>query len=206
MALKRKTNAILVVLVCIGLAAAAAYFYHLKKAEEKTGKPQPVLAGPDMENNPLTSRFVSQVVVHPKNAEVVYATVVAQGVFKSPDRGASWEPINNGIKNLFIFQFVIDPFEPQTLYLGTLGGGVYRSEDEGNTWVEANRGLTNTTIEGLFAHPQRPGVLYAATTGGGMFMSEDRGARWTSISRGLPPWDHNNIQSFPLAAPSDPAA
>lgn len=199
---KRKIN-ILVILV-LPLASVTGVFYACRMREPEPNKVSSMVADPKMQESPFTSKFVSQVVVHPKDPNLIYATVVGQGVFKSRDRGVTWLPMNKGIKNLLIFQLVIDPSHPDHHYLGTFGGGVYRSEDGGGSWVEVNQGLTNTTIEGLTIHPREPGVLYAATTNGGVFKTEDGGTVWIPFNQGLPGWDHNSLQSFLLIPPSNP--
>jgi len=192
-------------LLIFGLILSALAGIFLYKIQRRTDQGVPMAADPKMQQSPFTSKFVSQIVIHPKDPNLIYVTVVGQGVFKSRDRGISWRPMNEGIKNLLIFQFVVDPVHPDVLYLGTFGGGVYRSEDGGDSWIEADEGLTNTTIEGLTVHPTESGVLYAATTDGGVFKTENRGATWMLFNQGLPGWDHNSLQSFILVVPADPA-
>lgn len=203
MALNKKNNLILTLVVFAALAGVIWWIAIGPKQEASPQRALRTVTG-QATNSPFQSRHVSQIVVHPQNPNIVFAAVAAQGIFKSDDRGTSWEPLIQGIRDLMIFQLVLDSSSPDTLYIGTLGGGIYKSRDAGKTWTGSNKGLTNTSIEGLLIHPTRPNVLYAVTTDGGVFRSDDHGGLWTLFNQGLPEWEHNNVQSFLAVLPSRP--
>ena len=74
---------------------------------------------------------------------VLYAGTLGSGVFKSTDRGNTWQTANNGIQDSNIYALSLLPGSSgaPTLYAGTGGDGVIASSDGGTTWVELNTGL-----------------------------------------------------------------
>ncbi|MEW6367815.1 MAG: sialidase [Acidobacteriota bacterium] len=115
------------------------------------------------------SERISQIVVHPKNSDVVYAAVpgklwsdsAERGLYKTADGGKSWKLVLAG-KNLSTgcSAVTMDPQNPDTLFAalwdfrrkgwtfrsggngpdGPSGSGLFRSEDGGATWTELDAG------------------------------------------------------------------
>jgi photosystem II stability/assembly factor-like uncharacterized protein len=79
---------------------------------------------------------VSAVALDPSTSATIYAGT-GNGVFKSINGGASWNPFNTNLTNLFVNALAIDPVTPTTLYAGTNGSGVFKSIDGGATWQPA---------------------------------------------------------------------
>ena len=117
----------------------------------------------------LPSRVVTHIAVHPKDANIVYATFsgFATGhVFRSTDAGDTWDDISGDLPNLPTQALLIDDStETPTLYVGT-DLGVFRSLDDGNSWERFSAGLPNVRVEDLVLNPNT-GVLVAATHGRG---------------------------------------
>jgi photosystem II stability/assembly factor-like uncharacterized protein len=130
--------------------------------------------------------MINQILIHPKNPQIIYAAGRPQGILKSADRGKSWFPARKGLKNTSVYHLVINPINPLILYLGTFGGGIYKSADGGDSWVEINDGLGNTNIHALAINPAKPDQLVAATSTGEVFLSLNGGSNWTPFSQGLP--------------------
>lgn len=122
----------------------------------------------------------SQMLVNPKDPNIVYLATANQGVFRSTDRGKSWHPINRGIKNALIYAMVADPSNPKILYIGTWGGGVYKTENGGDSWREINNGLTHVAVNALAIDPANPKIVYASTSMR-MFRSLDGGEQWSPL-------------------------
>jgi hypothetical protein len=94
------------------------------------------------------------------------------GIFRSPNRGKTWEAVNNGLTTLSVQALYCDR-EQNHLYAGTPSGGVFRSRDGGENWspigagsvrVEnqgqnnfqsVNTGLPNTVVRSLLTHTTR---------------------------------------------------
>ena len=59
--------------------------------------------------------------------EYAYDVDNGRGVFRSTDRGQTWEPFSlNGLANYRIGTLVVDPANPSRLYVGTGGNGFFR--------------------------------------------------------------------------------
>ncbi|MDQ7824750.1 MAG: hypothetical protein RDV48_18270 [Candidatus Eremiobacteraeota bacterium] len=59
-----------------------------------------------------------------------YAGLSAQGIFRSDDRGESWQDITGDLPNKFIDELLIDPHDARVIYAATLGGSAFRMTDE----------------------------------------------------------------------------
>jgi hypothetical protein len=87
---------------------------------------------------------VSALAFNPQDSRIVYAGAATGGVFKSTDRGVSWQPIFDDQAVLPIGDIAVDPANPNVLYTGTgeangghnnfPGAGVFKSTDAGATW------------------------------------------------------------------------
>jgi len=144
---------------------------------------------------------VGRIVVHPTNADVVYAAVLghafgpneARGVYRSRDGGEKWERVLYVSDRAGAVDLALDPNNPRNLFAGMWqavrrpwalisGGedsGLYRTTDGGDTWTELTEGLP-AGIKGKIgvtvsaAKPGRVWTLVEAEDGG-IFRSEDGG-------------------------------
>jgi photosystem II stability/assembly factor-like uncharacterized protein len=66
------------------------------------------------------------------NPLIIYIGVEEGGVYRSPDRGRSFEPLNRGVYS-DIHCVATDPTNPKSLFV-TTGGGFYSSNDAGASW------------------------------------------------------------------------
>ena len=136
------------------------------------------------------SERISQIVVHPKNGDIVYACVpgklwsdsTERGLYKTVDGGKTWSLVLKG-SNLSTgcSSLAMDPRNPEVLIAGlwdfrrqgwtfrsggngptaASGSGLFRSEDGGKTWTELEPGKN-----GLPAKPYgRIEVRFAPSSG-----------------------------------------
>ncbi len=139
-------------------------------------------------NNGLNCFFVQTLAFDPLRPDILYAGTDGGCVFRSTDRGSSWNDLDARLPG-FVESIVIDPLLPSTIYAGTLYG-VVKTVDSGATWVAASRGLPTGRVNGyaLAIDPLTPSTLYAGTDifgAGRIFKTTDAGAL------GLP------VQEFP---------
>lgn len=131
------------------------------------------------------------IVVHPKNANVLWAGSVGGGVWRTDDGGLSWEPVDDFMANLAVTSMVMDPSNPNVIYAGTgegfsnidalRGAGIFRTIDS-VTWaqVPSTTGTNFQTINRL-AMSKNGKVLLAATQTG-IFRSSDPGrVTWKKV-------------------------
>jgi len=74
---------------------------------------------------------VSDIVVDPSNSQVVYASDLMFGIYRSDDAGANWVRINDGLSMREVSSLAISD-DGKILYAGTHGGGVFRLVLGGN--------------------------------------------------------------------------
>ena len=85
-----------------------------------------------------------------KQKRVLYAGTAPAGLFRSEDRGKSWEPVtalnehktrkdwNPGAGGQALHSFQIDPDEPKRMYAAISAAGAFRTEDGGESWDSIN--------------------------------------------------------------------
>ena len=154
----------------------------------------------------------------------VYAGVQPAGLFRSGDRGETWEPVaglrdhpsrpqwNPGGAGLILHSLVVDPADHDRLWVGISAAGVFHTADGGETWEPRNRGTRadflpegqnypefGQCVHNLTLAPGASNRLYQQNHCG-MYRSDNGGQSWDSIEQGLP-----SSFGFPVAAhPRDP--
>ncbi|MEU3051407.1 exo-alpha-sialidase [Streptomyces sp. NPDC006984] len=151
------------------------------------------------------------VLTDPRDADAVTVAVSTAGVFRSRDRGASWEPSNRGVSAVFlpdpapefgqcVHKIARDAGDLDRLYLQN-HWGVYRSDDAGATWRDIGGGLPSDFGFAVAGHPHRPDTAYVfpitadsdrvpAERRCRVFRTGDAGASWEPLGTGLPQGDH----------------
>ena len=136
---------------------------------------------------------------------VLYAGVQPAALFKSTDRGETWElnealynhphrgQFNPGAGGLCLHTIILDPNDVNRMYVAISAGGFYRSDDGGQTWQARNKNLLadfspvkypefGQCVHKVDMHPARPNVLYQQNHCG-VYRSDDFGDNW--IDTGL---------------------
>ena len=133
--------------------------------------------------------------VAPSDARTLYASLNAEGVFRSTDGGLTWAPVHAGTA---ISNIAIDPNRPTTLYASFAPGGLQKSTDGGDHWTPlVVRGVSGVTA--IAVDPARSTHLYAGTSAQGVWHSTDGGASWQTARVQIPPGDARIVSS--LAVP-----
>ncbi|MFQ5580513.1 MAG: hypothetical protein ACE5FZ_07865 [Nitrospiria bacterium] len=111
--------------------------------------------------------------------ETLFVGTYGEGVFRSQDGGARWEPANRGLKDKFISN--LTRLEGGRVFAGTIRSGLFSSRDNGEHWVPANEGLKNAEVQSMAI---LPGRIFAGT-GRGVYISRDEGGHWEPYNEGL---------------------
>ena len=110
---------------------------------------------------------------------MLYAGSFGMGLFRSADRGASWEGLNRGLTDPFLLCLAVTP--GKHVYAGTMRGGVYRLSLKGAKWESISKGLEDTEVKSFLVHDHR---VYAGT-GEGVFEWSEANQRWHKTGTGL---------------------
>ena len=114
-----------------------------------------------------------------------YVGAASGGLFKTTNKGISWEPIFYDQDVSSVSAIAISQKNPNIVWAGTgetflirpahaIGDGIYKSEDGGNTWK--NMGLQKTArIAKIVIHPKNDKIVYVAALGHTFGPQEDRG-------------------------------
>jgi photosystem II stability/assembly factor-like uncharacterized protein len=132
----------------------------------------------------LTTKFVYALVADWTANNRLFAGTNGGGVFRSTDKGSSWQKINNELGNLAVRTLVMDG-NVGTLFAGTLGGGVFKAGSLGESdplWEPSNTGLDDKTVNALIQVSSS--VLFAGTNSG-VVRTRDRGLHWERAGSGL---------------------
>lgn len=143
----------------------------------------------------LTSGRVSDIAVHPKNADQWYVAAASGGVWLTTNHGTSFSPIFDNYGSFSIACVELAPSNPNTVWVGTgennnqrsvaYGDGVYKSVDGGKSFI--NMGLKKSEhIGNIIIHPQNEDIIWVAaygpvwSSGGerGVYKSVDGGKSW----------------------------
>jgi len=110
---------------------------------------------------------------------VIYAGSFGHGVFRTMDRGATWNSVGDGVTDPFILSLAVTG--NGIVYAGTFRGGVFRSRDEGTTWQPVNEGLKRLEVKSFLTVDHE---LYAGT-GDGVYHLRSADDRWVPVTTGL---------------------
>lgn len=146
----------------------------------------------------IASGRVSDLAINPKNNSEYYVAVASGNVWKTNNRGITFEPVFDNEGSYSIGCIILDPLNPKVVWVGTgennnqrsvaYGDGVYKSEDGGKSWK--NMGLKNSEHIGrIDIHPTNPDIVYVAaygplwTSGGerGIYKTTDGGKTWKQV-------------------------
>jgi hypothetical protein len=90
-----------------------------------------------------------------KQKKVLYAGTAPAGLFRSEDRGQSWEPVtglNNhktrkdwspGAGGQCLHSFQIDPHDPNRMWVAISAAGAFRTDDGGTKWTPINSAVAD---------------------------------------------------------------
>jgi photosystem II stability/assembly factor-like uncharacterized protein len=145
----------------------------------------------------LATGRIADIEIDPKNPSVWYIATAFGGLWKTVNRGITFEPIFDDY-TFTLCCVVVDPRDSNVVWLGTgentsqrsahFGDGVYKSTDAGKTWKRV--GLENSEHIGkILIDPRNSSVVYVASQGPlfsaggdrGLYKTPDGGATWTPI-------------------------
>jgi photosystem II stability/assembly factor-like uncharacterized protein len=146
----------------------------------------------------FTSGRIADVAVDPKNRNIWYVATASGGLWKTTNRGVTFQPIFDDGGSYSLGCVTIDPKNSDIVWLGTgenesqraigWGDGVYKSTDAGKTWK--NVGLKNSEhIAKILIDPRDSNMVYVASQGPlfspggdrGLYKTTDGGQTWKPL-------------------------
>jgi photosystem II stability/assembly factor-like uncharacterized protein len=170
---------------------------------------------------PYRGQWLAPTILSPHDPQVVYHGF--QSVFRSKDRGDTWEKISgdltyNDPKHQGRLPYAINfatltaieesPLQAGLLYAGTDDGRVWVKKDEAAAWAEITAGLPfNKHVWCLTASQYEAATVYAVLIGRHdddftpyVFKSSDMGKTWANIGSGIPVGSTNVLREDPKKA------
>jgi len=112
---------------------------------------------------------------------------VRMGLFRSDDRGTSWQDMEVGRFSPLTYgrDIRVSPQDPNVLYAAlspaarSEDGSLYRSADLGRTWTRFDHGVkARATMMSVALHPRDPAQVYCVSRCGQVFGTRDAGKSW----------------------------
>ena len=165
----------------------------------------------------LTSGRIGDFAVNPDNSSEYYVAAASGGVWKTINKGITFEPIFDSQGSFSIGCITMDPNNHNVIWVGTgennnqrsvgYGDGVYKSMDGGKSWK--NMGLKESEHIGMIAvHPEDSDTILVAAYGPlwseggerGLYKTTDGGKNWEAV---LTISEHTGVSEVHLD-PRDP--
>ena len=126
------------------------------------------------------------IAIAPNDPAVIYAGA-QDGLYRSSDRGDSWEKMTLPGELVPVWSVAFHPHNPRVVYAGGEETKLYVSEDGGESWelmpISATFPSVTTTprqmpkrVLGISLDPDHPSDMYAAIEVGGLLRSTDGGS------------------------------
>lgn len=154
------------------------------------------------------SEHISKLVIHPNDANTIFAAVpgklfsnsAERGLYKSSDAGKTWTKILFVNDSTGCADFALNPKNPDVMYAtfwqfrrkpfafssGGPGSAIMKSTDGGKTWKKIHKGLPDGDIgrAAIALAPTDPNKIVAIVESKktGLYISADGGETWTSQS------------------------
>lgn len=170
----------------------------------------------------LVRSAIRSIAIAPRVPETLYVGTDQEGIFRSPDGGASWIPASRGLPEALaggrpapIRSLAVDRTNPLIAYAATELHGLYRTTDGGASWAAINQGLGLLPLQWGAGSPSllinradprqimamlvRP--VHSRLVKTFVYQSADGGEHWFALEVELP----SDAQGIALAEdPSDP--
>jgi serine/threonine protein kinase/photosystem II stability/assembly factor-like uncharacterized protein len=154
------------------------------------------------EKYPEFGQCVHKIVLHESRSERLFLQN-HWGLYRSDNRGDSWQDIARGVPSDFGFAMLMHPHDPDCVYIVPVESDefrctpeghlrVYRTRNAGGSWEALDRGLPQkgayeTVLrDAMSSDSLDPAGIYFGTRSGTVYGSRDDGKSWKKIVERLP--------------------
>ncbi len=154
------------------------------------------------ERYPEFGQCVHKIVLHESRPERLFLQN-HWGLYRSDNRGDSWQDIARGVPSDFGFAMLMHPHDADCVYIVPVESDefrctpeghlrVYRTRNAGGSWEALDRGLPQrgayeTVLrDAMSSDSLDPAGIYFGTRSGKVYGSRDEGKSWKKIVDGLP--------------------
>ncbi len=151
----------------------------------------------------IPNMSISTLAMAESNHNVIYAGtgegfglvdgVNGMGIFKSIDRGSTWNVLGSSAVLGNVNRIVVDPSN-ENIVVAVCNKGIYQSSDGGAIWNQVYSGQ----IQDLRATPGNFSILYATERYVGVIKSTNGGASWSSANAAMNPGGRVEIAISPV--------
>ncbi|MCD6346860.1 MAG: hypothetical protein J7L96_05500 [Bacteroidales bacterium] len=193
---------------------SAGFYGSLSRTNIATGERKSILPMQYEDQPPLRGQWVAPFILSEHNPDIIYHGM--QYVFRSKDRGDTWERISpdltyNDPKQLGDIQYQTlfclseSPLKYGLLYAGTDDGRMHVTKDGGISWTEITDGMApHRWMSRVVASRFNLSTVYATQNGkrnddfaAYVWKSDDYGKTWKDISGNIPAGSVNVIREDP---------
>ncbi|WP_375581152.1 hypothetical protein ABWH96_09155 [Marivirga tractuosa] len=145
---------------------------------------------PNLSTNSIAQSQSSPDVIYVGTGEVFAGNstfVRGNGIYKSTDRGLTWELLPSTISNvdyLSVNRIAVDPKDDQVVVIAT-NTGVFKSTDGGASWSKTYDAPAGGSVQDLQVDPVDFSIQYAGVNSLGIIKSTDAGNTWNVSSTGI---------------------
>jgi len=156
------------------------------------------------------SRHISDIIIHPKNSNIIYVSVQGaqygkskdRGIYRTLDGGKSWKNILFINDSTGASSLSIDMNNPRVLYAsmwdhqrkswqmisGGPNSGLYKSTNGGESWINMSEGLPEKIGKsGISVSRANSNIVYANIEAqgekGGVYRSDNAGEKWIQVNK-----------------------
>lgn len=154
-------------------------------------------------------KIVMGFTVDPRDPQRIYAATQNDGMWRTTDRGRSWQEINKGILYKELWSLAQHPTTGD-LYAGSQPPSIFKSTDGGDTWTDCRkiRSLEDSLhwtfpppphlahVKHIALSAEDPSLVYGAIEEGWLIRSADGGATWETQKQGVS-FDSHSVLLIP---------
>lgn len=193
---------------------SAGFYGSLQRTDVSEGVTEPIVPDAEPGEPPLRGQWLAHFILSPHDPDVVYHGM--NYVFRSPDRGETWERISPDLSfddperlGDIQFQTVValaeSPIRPGLLYAGTDDGRVWSRRSPEGSWTEITDGLhPHRFTSEVVASAYDEATVYVTQNGRRsddfapyVWRSTDHGESWESLADGIPSGPVNILREDP---------